>query len=307
MEGLTQDGFTYCDLSQSSANGSWWPSVAKEQPLQQLTDLVLCYDAHAAHGGQLSLAPPVDVEALPRLMLVQHEIAAQPFAPVRCIDFAADVLPFCEITLHGSLEEASKYVSQLQLEGLTLDSIYLQLFAPTACHLGQMWEQDNCCFADVTLGLSRLHQLMQTLSPQFCGSRVTGRRSPRALLIPCPGEQHSFGLSMVAEFFRRDGWDVWGNSFQVAAEVVNMLRTEWFDVVGISVSADLRLGELPPLIGAARAASINPSVKVLLGGPMFLARPELVQQMGADAMASDAQQAVRVATELVEPHKRRWQ
>ena len=31
----------------------------------------------------------------------------------------------------------------------------------------------------------------------------------RALLVSVPGEQHSFGVTMVAEFFRRAGWDAW--------------------------------------------------------------------------------------------------
>ena len=60
----------------------------------------------------------------------------------------------------------------------------------------------------------------------------TGRR---VLLLPGPGEQHTFGLSMVAEFFRRSGWEVVGGTGPESLDPVRAVRDEWFDVVGISV------------------------------------------------------------------------
>jgi methanogenic corrinoid protein MtbC1 len=52
-------------------------------------------------------------------------------------------------------------------------------------------------------------------------------------------------------------------------------------------------------IRAARRASRNRSLKVMAGGWAFVARPGLVVQVGADATAADAQQAVLAAEALV--------
>jgi methanogenic corrinoid protein MtbC1 len=277
--------------------------VVDEERLAGLTDVAELYKARTAEERRLSLARTIEAEIIPRLMLLHHEVPFGKRVRARAIDFTRDVLPFCQMTVHRPLAAASQYVAQLQAEGVTLDAIYLELFTPAARHLGQMWEQDTCGFADVTIGLSRLQQLMQSLSVYFCEERVTSGNAPRALLIQCPGEQHTLGIFMVSEFFRREGWDVWGNSFHAGEQVSKLVQVEWFDVLGISLANADHLARLKQLVDAAREASINPSLKILLGGPAVLARPELVQQAGADAMASDAQQAVQVATALVDPPK----
>jgi len=49
------------------------------------------------------------------------------------------------------------------------------------------------------------------------------------------------------------------------------------------------------MISAIRGASMNRSVGVLVGGPMLLAKPEIVQFVGADGTAPDGPQAVLCA------------
>ncbi|MDH5177200.1 MAG: cobalamin B12-binding domain-containing protein [Gammaproteobacteria bacterium] len=46
---------------------------------------------------------------------------------------------------------------------------------------------------------------MRTLSAGQPPATDTLPRLRRALLIPMPGEQHTFGLMIVADFFRRAG------------------------------------------------------------------------------------------------------
>jgi methanogenic corrinoid protein MtbC1 len=49
--------------------------------------------------------------------------------------------------------------------------------------------------------------------------------------------------------------------------------------------------ELALLIKALRRASLNPHAAVMVGGPIITLRPEIARQVGADATASDAQDA----------------
>ncbi len=299
MDGLTQDGLTYCGLMQGSANGAWWPQDAQHDKLAGLADLAERHGASEIAERRLSLAQTIEAEIIPRLMLLHLDVA--PVEPVVApgVDGPAEVLKFCALVMQRPLSEALERIVQMQAAGVSLETIYLDLFAPVARHLGEMWEADTCSFADVTIGLSRLQQLMQTLSSSFCDERVTVGRSPRALMLPSPGEQHTLGLYMVSEFFRREGWDVWGNSFPAELDVATLVKAEWFDVVGFSLAGEVKLDALKPCIDALRRASLNPQIKVLLGGPLLLAQPQLVEQVGADAMALDARHAIKVATELV--------
>jgi len=49
-----------------------------------------------------------------------------------------------------------------------------------------------------------------------------------------------------------------------------------------------------------RDASCNPAIGVMVGGPVFLQHPELVQRVGADASAVDATTAVLLAQRLLD-------
>ena len=77
------------------------------------------------------------------------------------------------------------------------------------------------------------------------------------------------------------------------------MRSEWFAVVGLSVAARRALDALAASIRALRRASRNRAIGVLVGGPLFVAHPELVARVGADATAVDGGQAPLQAQNLL--------
>jgi MerR family transcriptional regulator, light-induced transcriptional regulator len=184
----------------------------------------------------------------------------------------------------------------------SLESIFLDLLAPAARHLGSLWESDAADFANVTLAMSRLQRIMRRLSERFCDEAAQGN-GESVLLTIIPGEQHSFGLSMVAEFFRRAGWNLCTGPFSSHQELTSLVHDHWFDVVGFSVSSDRRLDELKRDIHDIRRVSRNQHVGIILGGPMLIAQPDLVALMGADMMSSDATTAPQQAHGLIQQMK----
>jgi methylmalonyl-CoA mutase cobalamin-binding subunit len=152
----------------------------------------------------------------------------------------------------------------------------------------------------VTLGLWRLHQVLRELSPAFQSEVERGDLGHRILLAPGPGEQHMFGLIMVADFFRRAGWNVWSGPVGTTAELAGMVRDEWFAVIGLSIGCGTRLDALSSCIRSVRRASRNQEIGVMVGGPMFIEHPELVALVGADATAIDGRQAVLQAQNLLD-------
>ena len=84
-----------------------------------------------------------------------------------------------------------------------------------------------------------------------------------------------------------------------------MVASEWFDVVGLSLGAEIHLDALKQCIGAVREVSRNRDIAVIVGGPVFGARPECVAQVGADAMASNGLEAPVLAEQAVVQRSRR--
>lgn len=250
----------------------------------------------------LRLARVIQAEVVPRLVLAGRaaargsapEEASAPVGP-------EDVVALVGLVVADDGVAAHAYVETLRVRGVSLERLYLDLFAVTARRLGQLWTEDLCSFADVTVGLVRLQGLVRDYSPAFLPP--VEARDPRrcALLIPVPGEQHTFGLVMVAEFFQRAGWEVCCDPMISSDEEVSrVVRGTWFAVVGISAgNNDHRLETVAALVRRVRKESRNRGVGVMVGGRLFAEKPELAGAVGADATATDGRQAALQAETLL--------
>lgn len=258
--------------------------------------------AEAANDQRMArLVRTIEQEIIPRLMLAHRAAVDAPPQPVgqgRSIG-SDEVRHFAKLVLSSEEDAAFAAVLAYRAEEVAVESIYLDLLAPTARYLGDLWTEDLCNFTDVTVGLGRLQRVLRELSPAFgvaVDEQVPGRS---VLLLPGPGEQHTFGLVMVGEFFRRAGWEVSGGAWTTGADASSLVGAEWFDVVGFSLGAAIHLDALADSIGAVREASCNPKIVVLVGGPLFGEHPDYAQRVGADGMTIQGRDAPSLADGLI--------
>ncbi len=250
----------------------------------------------------VELISTIENKVIPRLLkahrentLTQLDSATPAYRPTE-----ADIAYFADLTLAHDPTRSWQYVDHLRRHGINIEAILLELFTPAARLLGDRWSDDTLSFVDVTVGLCRLQEILHELSPTFCREiqpNETVRR--KVLLIPIAGEQHNFGLLMVAEFFRKAGWEPYSEPVPTQAALEKLVSREVFHVIGYSISAEARLAQLTASIESVRRRSRNPDVIVLVGGRVFLDRPELAAEIGADGTACDARQAVSQAQSLV--------
>jgi len=217
---------------------------------------------------------------------------------------ALELEKFTSLVVGNDENAALAHIESLRARGTSIETIFLDLLAPVARQLGEMWETDAIDFANVTLGVSRMQRIMRQLGETFAETNPAAD-SGAVLLTTIPGEQHSFGMSMVAEFFRREGWSICTGPFAGHLDLISLVQERWFDVVGFSVTSDRRLDELKRGIHDIRRDSRNRSVGIMLGGPMMVSRPELAAALGADMTSVDASTAPRQARELMELMKER--
>lgn len=249
----------------------------------------------------------IETEIIPRLMLAHAPAKECPTLPD--LDAggpdAATVIEFTRLVVEQDGEVAAAYVEALRAQGTPLETLYLKLITPAARRLGELWEEDLCDFTEVTVGLWRLQQVLRGLSPAFREEDHQPATGRRMLLVPAPGEQHVLGIIIVGDYFRRAGWEVWGEPPATCDDLPGVVRNEWFDVVGLSVGCEVRVEILAAEIRAIRKASRNPDIGVMVGGPLFNQYPELVGEVGADATARDGREAVLRAASLAERGARR--
>jgi methanogenic corrinoid protein MtbC1 len=290
-ETVDQQSLHDCSWQELGEDPSGLGALAGEQPANSNVDW---------EERRAKLARTIETEVIPRLMITAQNRPTRPSlsAIVGGGPSSEDVEAFADIILSSNLNAAADFIDGMRGRGLSVEMICVDLMAPTARRLGDYWTADRCSFVDVTMGLGRLQRLLHSLSPS---TPQISRRSPvrRALLMPAAGEQHTFGLLIVAEFFLRAGWDVWGGPLSTKSDPIAMVRDDWFDVVGLSIGNDKSLKGAKKQIADLRAASLNPNLAILVGGAVLLENPDLTKEIGADATTADGRDAPQLAERLV--------
>ncbi|MEO1201609.1 MAG: cobalamin-dependent protein [Pseudomonadota bacterium] len=248
-----------------------------------------------------SLSRTIEGDIIPRLMLAfdsRRTNTAPPIGDQERLGTAID--EFVQLVLNHDASIATNYVNTLRSDGIALSTLYLDLLAPAARRLGEMWEEDECSFTDVTIGVCRMHQVLLEFSRCFDAVGLETRSLGRdALIVPVPGEQHTFGLFMVMEFLRRGNWNCYSGHPANAREFHKLVATRDFDVIGISVGASDHVPLAEQLIAELRRGPRNSDAVVMVGGQAFTNDSRLAHDIGADAYAADGADVVRQAESLV--------
>ena len=243
----------------------------------------------------------LDKEIIPRL-LVSHQAntliedlatSGQRKIHVQEVDLLVS------LCINGTQETCLEFINKLTNKQVSIESIYLDLIPMTARKLGVLWEEDICSFTDVTIGLWRLQHILYDLTKDFQKKHSMPIENLNALLIPAPKSQHTLGLFIVAEFFRKAGWRVWGEPNLSPEQINNLIFSQWFDVIGISVGYSEQLVGVNQLITSLRSRSMNPNVAFMVGGPLYSTDPELFDDIQAEIKSCDANDAIRQAEIIV--------
>lgn len=241
----------------------------------------------------IDLLPTVDKNVIPLLHAALQKDLQRPQHPLISGQAALqeEVSDFSERMLSGTLEDACDHVDSLRVAGRSLESIYLKLLAPTACLLRDLWSNDFCGFADVTFALCNLQGVLRRYAQDFYAEAASPESGSRVLVVTPSGDGMDvltpmFGLMLMSQFFRRDGWDA-SIERDLTCGRFRQTAGEWFDLVEVLAANDRQLDEIASGIRAIRRGSPNPSIGIIVCGKVFSDRPDYIGLVGADLMAAD--------------------
>lgn len=202
-----------------------------------------------------------------------------------------EVILFSDIAIHCDTDASLKFILMLLDRGVPIESVYLDLISPAAKFLGEMWVEDRCDFAHVTLGTSCLQRTLSLLSDKFASQRdILSNRS--ALVMTMPGDQHTLGPALASEFLRRYGWDVECLSPETEDDAYAAAKSQDFDLIGFSVAHTKDLERLPEMAKKLRASIDDRNVGILAGGSAVLENADLLAGSEIDGLAGDGRETV---------------
>jgi MerR family transcriptional regulator, light-induced transcriptional regulator len=253
-----------------------------------------------------SMRTVLESQIIPRLVQA-HRVGEERVGEERAANDSAsralleEIIAFAGFCARGERQNAALLIERLQTEGLDQEGIFIELITPAARYLGEQWEEDQLGFADVTVGLMLMQEVIHGMGFEYHDGPQHATCVKRVMLASAPGSQHVLGLSIVSEMFRKAGWQVVLEVSPSRTQLCHAVQNEWFDLVGLSVALDSQLDTLSSLVDSLKAASRNPATPVLLGGQAFSMGGHRAEAFGAQAICVDARECVPMALAALAP------
>ncbi len=276
------------------------PETGRNQAMQQPQDQDLA-------ESPARIASLIEGEIIPRLLMAHRrgeiEYSEKPLAAPSTATPSTvakrDITLLAELALDQEAATLVTHVNGILKRGVSAEAVLVNYLGPAAHVLGDQWDNDDISFIDVTMAIWRLQEVVHDIAARVPAPAAPAEGALKSLFSVMPGDNHGFGTIVVDECFRRNGWESRCLTAVDEAQLLETVRENAFDLVGLTVSLDEHLPNLPRVIAAVRAASANPQVAIMLGGRLFNSASGLALRMGADLSAPDARAAVDLARTAV--------
>jgi len=184
-------------------------------------------------------------------------------------------------------------LSSLRESGVSHDKIYQSYVPDAARYLGELWVSDKASFVDVTIGAGRLQALFRGRDNQVPAAPV-GHSIPlghSVLMIVPEFEDHSLGAFVAADALRRHGLGVHMGIGLNADELVALIASNRFSMIGITLGTPITVEKAKGLISTLRQA-VDYLPPLVIGGHAVDLVPDAARSCGADHMARSAEEAL---------------
>jgi len=162
--------------------------------------------------------------------------------------------------------------------------------------VGAKYEEKEYFIADLVFAASLMKEAMTILEPMLQAGKMEGVGV--FVMGTVRGDLHDIGKNIVAAMLRSGGFTVYDLGIDVPAKAfVEKVIEVNADILGLSSLLTSTMPQVNEVINALKEKGIRDRVKVIVGG-----RPvteDFAKQVGADACAKDAVDAVRKAKELM--------
>ncbi len=211
------------------------------------------------------------------------------------------------LAIAGDCAACQVFVDRLAASGLEHRSLFSNLLANVATAAGA---QVGRRYLHIPGSHRRLGRPSSTYSKQCCSSFQPGGPAngpmQRVLLLPAPGEQHFFGLLMLADHLTATGYDVdLELDVSHSDDVARIVNDRPCEIVSLSCSNDRCLDALSESVSKLRAARCFGQRPIIIGGPAIARAPHLVSAFGADGTAEDEPGFAALLGSLLAPHASR--
>ena len=171
-------------------------------------------------------------------------------------------------------------------------------FKPGMEVVGEGFDKGELFIPDLMMAGEAMKVGIATLEPELMKRKQARQVLGRVVIGTVEGDIHEIGKTLVATMLAAAGFEVRDLGVDVSAQkFVDAVRDTNANVVGLSALLTTTILNQEAVIQALTEAGLREQVKVIIGG--VPANPEWAEEIGADAYADNATEAVDVVKKLV--------
>ena len=194
--------------------------------------------------------------------------------------------------------QATDLAEQALQMGLEPIDVLEQGLAEGLRQIGQEFEAGERFIPELILAAEAMEAAVKVLEPEIARRGQARRVSGRVVIGTVQGDIHSIGKNIVAMMLRAFGFEVFDLGVDVPAEVfLNKAREVAADIIGVSALLTTTMARQRELVETLKQQGARNEFKVMIGGAPT--NQQWADQIGADAYAAHATEAVRIAERLM--------
>jgi corrinoid protein of di/trimethylamine methyltransferase len=171
-------------------------------------------------------------------------------------------------------------------------------FKPGMDVVGDGFAKGELFIPDLMMSGEAMKAAIATLEPELLRRKQQRDVLGRVVIGTVQGDIHEIGKTLVATMLSANGFEVHDLGVDVSPQqFLDKVRETNANIVGLSALLTTTLLNQEMVILNLREAGLREQVKVIVGG--VPASPEWAEEIGADAYAENATEAVEVVRDLV--------
>lgn len=210
---------------------------------------------------------------------------------------AKGLAEFCDALVEREPDAALRFIEARRAEGATREDVYFGYIAAAARQFGESWRSNRLTFAQIAIGTGHLYALLRALRVEGDPDRSAYDSRKTALFATVPGEEHGLGITIAADFFRDDGWEIDLQTGMDHDSLVARIERTRPQIIGLSLSTEQRLKDLVRLVVEIRI--IVPDAIVGATPTALLDEKKLRRLVDLDLVFRDARAACAELDRLI--------
>ena len=209
-----------------------------------------------------------------------------------------DLRELYDAILKGNSADAVTVTRQALGESLDPMHIVHEGMIPAMDEAGRRFEAFEFFIPELLVAASAMKKAMALIRPLLVDRE--GDYTGKVVIGTVKGDLHDIGKNLVASMLEGGGFEVRDLGADVSpTQFVEQINTGDVDIVAMSALLTTTVGAMRETVAAIEEAGLRDRVKIMVGGPP--ASQAFADEIGADGYRDNANAAVSLARELVQP------